>query len=105
MMRRRHLGFRLFASVSALPMVLFASAAFAQSPLQGAPRHANDQAPFANAVTSDELAALRGGALAPGALPAVRLWDEVGGRGQTRGAAPNGPVFNDGTITTRSGGR
>jgi hypothetical protein len=99
-------GFRVFASVSALPAVLFASAAFAQSPMVGTPAHANDQSPFANTVTRDELETLRGGAAVTGALPSVRLWDELGGRGSNRPPPPGAAVLNDGTLTIRTrGGR
>ena len=103
--RCRHVGFRLFASVSALPAVLFASAAFAQSP-GGAARPAGSEAPFSNAVTQDELAALRGGASVTGGLPSVRLWDEVGGRGTNRQAPSGGAPLGDGTQIIRvRGGR
>jgi hypothetical protein len=95
----RHLGFWVFA---AAPAIVLATSAGAETP-QGAV--AREATPYANTITAEELARLRGGASVSAALPAVRLWDEVGGRGQPRPTTPGVISLNGGTLTIRVGGR
>jgi hypothetical protein len=100
----RHTGLRVFAILAALPIVLLASAAWAESP-QGAMQREGAN-PFTAAITPEELSGLRGGTALTATLPAVRLWDEVGGRGPAR-TATTGPALSvsGGTLTIRVGGR
>ena len=97
----RHAGFRVFAIIAAVPVAFCATLAAAQPP--AAPTAcAHEPSPYTAAVTPEDLARLRGGT-SVSSLPAVRLWDEVGGRGQTRNAAPGAVSLNGGTITIRVG--
>lgn len=93
----RRQRFLVCAIIAALPA--FAAAASAQSP---APNAA--PSPFVTAVTPGELTSLRGGS-SVNSLPAIRLWDEISGRGQTRHAVPGAVSVNGGTLTIRVGGR
>lgn len=97
----RHAGFRVFAIIAAVPVAFCATLAAAETPA-GAVARATTPSPYANAVAPEDMAGLRGGN-SVSSLPAVRLWDEVGGRGQTR-TAPQGAVsLNGGSITIRVG--
>ena len=96
----RRAGSRVFAILAAMPVALCATLAVAETPA-GAIARSTTPTPYANAVAPEDMAALRGGSSATN-LPAVRLWDEVGGRGPAR--TTNGAVsLNGGTVTIRVG--
>jgi hypothetical protein len=90
--------FAVLAIIAAVPMILLAPGASAEQ------RRDARATPFVNAVTAHEMAALRGGSAA-NALPSIRLWDELAGRGPARPATPGAVSFNGGTLTIRVGGR